>query len=55
MTLHTQEPQQTLLELATSARPFDCWLREQFPAPQGGAGQHHDLIFTWSDESADPL
>jgi len=60
MTLHTQEPQQTLLELATSARPFDRWLREQLQLLLGWnlqealTGQHHDLIFTRSDESADP-
>jgi hypothetical protein len=53
MTLHTQEPHQTLKALATSERPFDRWLREQLqallgwnvqdvlPDPQG------DLIFTW--------
>jgi hypothetical protein len=60
MTLHMQEPQQTLLELATSARPFDRWLREQFQLLLGWnlqevlPGQHHDLIFTWSSVSADP-
>ncbi len=54
MTLHTQEPQQILLELATSARPFERWLREQFQLLLGWnlqevlPGQHHDLIFTWS-------
>ena len=53
MTLHTQEPHQTLKALATSERPFDRWLREQLqallgwnvqdvlPDPQG------DLMFTW--------
>ena len=61
VTLHTQEPQQTLLELATSAHPFDRWLREQFQLLLGWnlqevlPGQHHELIFTWSGESADPL
>ncbi len=60
MTLQTQEPQQPLAELATSARPFDRWLREQFQLLLGWnlqevlPGQHHDLIFSWSDESADP-
>ena len=60
MTLHTQEPQQTLLELAPSERPFDRWLREQFQLLLGWnlqevlPGQHHDLIFAWSGESADP-
>ena len=61
MTWHEQEPQQTLLELATSARPFDRWLREQLQLLLGWnlqevlPAQHHDLIFTWSDERADPL
>ena len=56
MTLHIQEPQQTLKALDTSDRPFDRWLRKQLqvllgwnvqdvlsglPDPQG------DLIFTW--------
>ena len=60
MTLQTQEPQQPLAELATSARPFDRWLREQFQLLLGLnlqemlTGQHHDLIFTWSDGRADP-
>ena len=54
MTLHMQEPQQALLELATSARPFDRWLREQLQLLLGWnlqeilPGQHHGLIFTWS-------
>jgi len=60
MTLHTQEPQQTLLELATSESAFDRWLREQFQLLLGWnlqevlPDQYHDLIFTWSGESADP-
>jgi LmbE family N-acetylglucosaminyl deacetylase len=56
VTLHTQEPQQTLQELATAERPLERWLRAQLqdllgwnvqdvvnglPDPQG------DLIFTW--------
>ena len=56
MTLHTQEPQQTLKALVSSERPFERWLRAQLqgllgwnvqdvvnglPDPQG------DLIFTW--------
>src|SRR5260370_31256523 len=56
MTLHTQEPHQTLKTLVSSKRPFDRWLRAQLqvllgwnvqdvlnglPDPQG------DLIFTW--------
>ena len=35
MTLHTQEPQQTLQELATSKRPFDRWLRVKFLLDNG--------------------
>ena len=60
VTLHTQEPRQTLLELATSAHPFDRWLREQFQLLLGWNLQevlpmlYHDLIFTWSDESGSP-
>ena len=60
MTLHTQEPQQTLLELATSAHSFDRWLREQFQLLLGWnlqevlPGQHHDLIFSWSDGRGSP-
>ena len=54
ITLHTQEPQQTLKTLVDSERPFERWLRAQLqillgwnvqdvwlPDPQG------DLIFTW--------
>jgi len=55
VTLHTQEPQQTLQELATAERPLERWLRAQLqgllgwnvqdevnglPNPQG------ELIFT---------
>ena len=56
MTVHTQEPQQTLQQLATAESPLERWLRAQLqgllgwnvqdvvsglPDPQG------DLIFTW--------
>ena len=56
MTLYTQEPQQTMPELATAENPFERWLQAQLqvllgwnvrdvlsglPDPQG------DLIFTW--------
>src|SRR6266852_3022381 len=57
MTLHAQEPRQTLLELATSARPFDRWLREQLKVLLGWTlkealpDQQHDLIFSWPDDS----
>ena len=60
MTLQTQEPQQVLAELAISARPFDRWLREQFQLLLGWnlqevlPGQHHDLIFSWSDGRGSP-
>ena len=56
VTLHTQEPQQTLQELATSRRPFESWLREQLQALLGWGMQevltdpHGDLIFAWSAE-----
>jgi hypothetical protein len=51
--MNTQEPQQTFEALATSERPFEHWLREQFqvllgwnmqevlPVPQG------DLLLAW--------
>ena len=60
MTLHTQEPQQVLAELAISARPFDRWLQEQFQLLLGWnlqevlPGQYHDLIFSWSDGRVSP-
>jgi hypothetical protein len=53
MTLHAQEPHKTLLELATSARPFDRWLREQLKVLLGWTlqevlpDQQRDLIFSW--------
>ena len=59
MTLHTQEPQQTLQELATSRRPFDRWLREQFQVLLGWnlqevlADPQADLIFAWSAERSE--
>jgi len=58
ITLHTQEPQQTLQELATSRRPFDRWLREQLQALLGWnlqevlAEPQRDLIFAWPAERA---
>jgi hypothetical protein len=58
ITLHTQEPHQTLQELATSRRPFDRWLREQLQALLGWnlqevlADPQGDLIFAWSAERA---
>ena len=59
ITLDMQEPQQALSKLVSSAQPFDRWLREQFRLLLGWnlqevlPGQHHDLIFTWSNEHAD--
>jgi len=59
MTLHTQKPQQTLQELATSRRPFDRWLREQLQALLGWnlqevlADPQGDLIFAWSAERSE--
>ena len=56
ITLHTQEPQQTLQELATSKRPFDRWLREQLQALLGWGMQEvladpqEDLILAWPAE-----
>ena len=59
ITLHTQEPQQTLQELATSRCPFDRWLREQFQALLGWnlqevlADPQGDLIFAWPAERSE--
>jgi hypothetical protein len=59
ITLHTQETHQTLQELATSKRPFDRWLREQFQALLGWnlqevlADPQVDLIFAWSAERSE--
>src|SRR5438874_12511659 len=56
MTLHTQETQQTLQELATAERPLERWLRAQLQGLLGWnvqdvvSGLHDpqgDLIFTW--------
>ena len=58
MTLHTQEPQQTLQELVTSRCPFASWLREQLQALLGWnlqevlADPQGDLIFAWPVERA---
>ena len=58
ITLHTQEPQQTLQELATSRRPFDRWLREQLQILLGWNLQEvlsepqDDLVFAWPAERA---
>ena len=54
MTLHTQEPQQTLQELATAERPLERWLRAQLQGLLGWNVQDvlpappSDLIFTWN-------
>jgi len=57
MTLHTQEPQKTLQELASAERPFERWLRAQLQGLLGWNVQdvvtglldsQGDLIFTWS-------
>jgi hypothetical protein len=56
--LHMQEPQQSLKELATSRRPFDRWLEEQFQVLLGWNLQEvlgepqDDLIFAWPAERA---
>ena len=53
ITLHTQEPHQTLKALATAERPFDRWLRAQLQVLLGWNVQdvlpdlQGDLIFTW--------
>ncbi|MFL5653682.1 MAG: hypothetical protein ACJ8CB_05835 [Ktedonobacteraceae bacterium] len=59
ITLQTQGLQQSLQELATSKRPFDRWLREQFQALLGWnlqevlADSQGDLIFAWSAERSE--
>jgi hypothetical protein len=56
MTLHTQEPHQTLKALVNSERPFDRWLRAQLQVLLGWNVQDilsglpdppGDLIFSW--------
>ena len=56
MTLHTQEPHQTLKALVNSERPFDRWLRAQLQVLLGWNVQEilsglpdptGDLIFCW--------
>ena len=59
ITLHTQDPLQTLEALPSSKRPFDRWLREQFQALLGWnlqevlADSQGDLIFAWSGERSE--
>ncbi len=59
ITLHTQEPQQTLQELVTSRGPFDRWLQEQLHALLGWGMQEvladpqGDLIFAWPAERSE--
>ena len=53
ITIHMQEPHQTLKALATAKRPFDRWLRAQLQVLLGWNVQdvltdpQGDLIFTW--------
>ena len=56
VTLHTQEPQQALQELASAERPLERWLRAQLQSllgwnvPDVASGLPDppgDLIFTW--------
>ncbi len=42
ITLHIQEPQQALQELATSKRPSDRWLREQLQALLGWSAERSE-------------
>lgn len=59
ITLHMQEPQQALQELAASKRPSDRWLREQLQALLGWnlqevlADPQGDLIFIWSGKRSE--
>jgi hypothetical protein len=56
MRLYAQQPQQALLELANSQRPFERWLRGQMQVLLGWNVQEvlpepaFDLIFTWPGE-----
>jgi hypothetical protein len=47
MTLHTQEPQRTLQELATAERPLERWLRAQLQGLLGWNVQ--DVVSGLSD------
>ncbi len=59
MTVHTQEPHQTLKVLATGERPFERWLRAQLQVVLGWNVQevlpdpHPELIFAWPHELQD--
>ncbi len=59
VTVHMQEPHQTLQELVTSQRPFDCWLRAQLQGLLGWNMQdvlldpQGDLIFAWPGEQSE--
>lgn len=58
MKLYTQQPQQTLLELANSQRPFERWLRGQLQdllgwnVPEVLREHQQELLFAWLDESS---
>ncbi len=56
MRLHAESPQQALLELANSQRPFERWLRGQLQGLLGWNVQEvlpeqQELLFAWPDES----
>jgi hypothetical protein len=57
MRLQVQQPNQALLELANSQRPFERWLRGQLQSLLGWnvqemlPEQQHELLFVWPDES----
>jgi len=53
VTLHTQEPQQTLQELATAERPFERWLRAQLQGLLGWNVQ--DVVSGLPDPPSDLL
>ncbi len=49
--LHVEHPEQVLADLATSSRPFDCWLRQRLLELHGldltqlVPASAHELIF----------
>ena len=57
MSVHAQQPRQAFLELTSSQRPFDSWLREQLLAlldwnvQEVLPEEQHELLFTWPGES----
>ena len=57
MSVHAQQPRRALLELASSQRPFERWLRSQLLAllewnlQEVLPEEQQELLFTWPGES----